>query len=198
MMRANLPLALAAVLASLGGLALLYMKWKRGHHAEAAWRYAVGGGWMLLLVGAIAWTLAARDMGLTVAVLLVMIVVQLLIVERALPHLRGPRKAERNRERAAPSEPPRPGRISRAWARGLGSLLLAPTLSILACLIYRAWTPPPEINQAMGAVAAASLVWCLVLVVVLGVARPWRAVASLTATGVVGAALLFAPRALGA
>jgi hypothetical protein len=198
MMQANPPLALIAVLASLGGLALLYMKWKRGHHAEGAWRHAVGGGWALLLVGAIAWTLAAREMGLTVGVLAVMVAVQLLIVERALPHLRGPRKAERNRERAAPLEILRPGRVSRAWARSLGGLLLAPALAMLACLLYRAWAPPPEINQAMGAVATGSLVWCVVLVVVLGVARPWRAMAGLTAAGVVGAAILFAPRVLGA
>ena len=45
---------------------------------------------------------------------------------------------------------------------------------------------------------AGSLVWCAVLVGVLGVARPWRAMAGLTAAGVVGAALLFVPRVLGA
>jgi len=128
----------------------------------------------------------------------VMVAVQVLIVERAVPHLRGPRKTGRTRERAAPSELPSPGRVSRAWARSLGSVLAAPVLATLSALLYRTFTPPPEINQVMGAVATGSLVWGVVLVVMLGVVRPWRALAGLSALGVAGTAILFIPRLVGA
>jgi hypothetical protein len=198
MLQANVPLALLGLRTGLGGLTVLYMKWKRGHHAEGAWRYAVAAGWALLLVSAVAWAFAARDFGLTVAFLVVMVAVQLLIVERAIPHLRAARKPVRDRERAAPLEAPRPGRVSRAVARTVGALLLAPALGVLSALLFHAVTPPPEINQVMGAVATASIVYGAAMVLVLGVARPWRWMGGLTLAGVAGAAALFLPRILGA
>lgn len=193
-----MPLAIGGGLATLAGLALLYLKWRGGLGRGGGWRFAVAGGWGLILLGLGLWAASGKgEFGLTLGALVLMLAALGLIGGRTAADLRPaarPRRAPR--EPAAP--PPRPGGASRAAARGLGCLLLAPAVSLLAALLTRAHVPGQPADILIAAAMVTPLAWTLVFVVVLAAARPWRTVSLFGALTAAAAGLVFLPRLAGA
>ena len=167
----SLVLPVAAALATLFGLFLLYDSWKRP--GRGPW---LAGGWMILISACVAWTYANGDRGLAQGVCFAMLVTSGLII---MPAFRGmtPAKA------AAVERSMSPGIAARTSVRGILSgfwvfLLVGPIAGTTAFyasaagfrLFWNGVSSPA--TPAMLAIVSSVVLWALLSTLLLMERRP--------------------------
>lgn len=186
-------LRIAASLCLCAGLALLYWRWRD----REAGRAVMWGGWGLVVAGLAAWTLAGHaDVFLSDATVIVMVVAAAIIIGHAFTL-------------APPSRQPRPraqsdndglelgrGYWSRAVARLLGCVAVAPAMGLMAGTLWRAYVPGNEADTIMMMAVIACLVTAGAWVMQLASTRPWRAFVGLSIASLAIASAIYLPMGL--
>lgn len=160
-----------AILLLGGGIAGLYHAWKDRRLPGARRRLLVAGCWLVIAAGIALWCVGTNS---GVAISQAVVAAMLLALAAVALQAFSLRRAGRQRNGGAMEPAVRPANLSNRLARLAGSLVVVPSLGVVAGLAWFAWVPGLEADRLMGMAFLAIAVAATGFVVLLASARPTR------------------------